>query len=113
MIIGLERTNHSFAVRIQQAQMTLSLQQILMLMLTMNIDQLLADFPQHAEIDHLPVDAGRAFALGGDLTADNQMLLRLRRNAQTLQRFPYGMCGRQAEQRFHLGFVHTVADGIC
>ncbi|MNC39386.1 hypothetical protein D3C75_880410 [compost metagenome] len=56
LIVGLKRSNDSFAVSIQKSQMPLGLQQILMLMLAMNIDELLADFPQHAQINHLPVD---------------------------------------------------------
>ncbi|MNU02178.1 hypothetical protein D3C72_2458050 [compost metagenome] len=56
LIVSLQRTDYRFPVSIQQPEVTLGLQQVLVLMLAVNVDQLFSDFPQHAEIDHLSVN---------------------------------------------------------
>ncbi|MNP83640.1 hypothetical protein D3C76_1826470 [compost metagenome] len=64
--------------------MALSAQQTLMFMLTMDIDQLLAYFPQHGEIDQLPINAGRTLPLCVQFTSNDQMLFRLTMDTQLL-----------------------------
>ncbi|MNV30754.1 hypothetical protein D3C71_1220330 [compost metagenome] len=83
-----------------------------MLMLSVDIDKLLADFTEHGQIDHLAVDPRGALPLGIQLSADYEVLFLLGPYAKPLQRRPNRVVIRQIEQGFHLGFLTAVANGI-
>ena len=83
-----KRGDRRFIIHIQPFQMTLGLQQGLMLMLSMDIHEPFADFPQHRQIYHLPVDAAAALSLGRDLPADDQRFTPLSFDPQVALMFP-------------------------
>lgn len=72
-----------------------------MLVLAVDIDEQLADFPQHRQIDHLAIDAAHALAVSRQFPANDEQFFRIGLNAQLRDSFPCRMVCGQIEGCLH------------